>query len=157
MFTFKKWQTQLLQVLCGLYLLCVAYICFTPRFPVSVQLGSYPDLHALTYGHASIVYLPLIELGTLGFWLNVVMTMPLGGFISLLNRRYLSFWQVLGIGLLTGLFIEMGQFFLDNWLNFQRTVDVNDVMSNLIGVVIGYYIVRYGEGRIYKWLKSFKS
>ncbi|UQS87364.1 VanZ family protein [Nicoliella spurrieriana] len=147
----KAWQLKVVQGLLIIYLLAVGVLCFTPRFPVAIQLGSYPELSSFTYGHAQIVYMPFQELLTEGFWLNVVMTMPLGGFIGLLSRQRLRMAQVTGCGLLTGLLIESGQLFLDNLADFQRTVDINDVISNLLGVVVGYYLLRLIERGLIKW------
>ncbi|MBW1605102.1 VanZ family protein [Lactobacillus sp. Sy-1] len=147
----NHWQLRVTQGLLVIYLMIVALLCFTPRFPIAVQLGSYPELSSFTYGHAQIVYMPFQELLTEGFWLNVAMTIPLGGFVMRLNPHPMTISAVVGLGALTGGFIEFGQLFLDNLANFQRTVDINDVISNLLGVVIGYYLTKLIIGGIKQW------
>ncbi|MHA8110322.1 VanZ family protein [Lactobacillaceae bacterium Melli_B4] len=155
----KPWHRIGLQMLLSIYLLCVAILCFTPQLPILVQLGSYPNLSSLMLGHAEVVYMPFQELATMGFWLNVVMTIPMGGFIYLLASRKFTLMQVFSMGLMTGLTIETGQFFLDNRFDFHRTVDINDVISNCMGVVIAYYglrLLNWGWQRL-TIDKSFKS
>ncbi|MHA8137615.1 VanZ family protein [Lactobacillaceae bacterium Scapto_B20] len=158
MLKFQFWPRIILMVLFGIYLMCVALLCFTPSLPLPVQLGSYPTLSSIMVGRAEVVYMPFQEILTEGFWLNVIMTMPMGAFIYLLFRRVNLLKQILTIGLLTGLTIETGQFILDNLFDFHRTVDINDVISNWFGVMIAYYglkLLKWGWQRL-TTNKSFK-
>ncbi|MFD0898336.1 VanZ family protein [Loigolactobacillus binensis] len=50
--------------------------------------------------------------------------------------------KVFLVGILASSFIEVGQYVLDHsiWLN--RSVDTNDVISNVLGVLIGYIVLK---------------
>ncbi|WP_157944333.1 VanZ family protein [Apilactobacillus timberlakei] len=123
--------------------LFIAYLVFTPNFPLPLNVGASSLPSLVMVGKAPVVYVPFQELHDMGFWLNVVMTMPVGGLLLLLSNRTIHFNWVLLTGLLTGVLIESIQFILDNTLNgFMRFVDINDVISNAMGVVIGFYALK---------------
>lgn len=65
---------------------------------------------------------------------NIVMFIPLGYLIPLLWEKTRRFWKILLIGIFLSCFIECFQLFID------RTVDVDDVLLNTIGVILGYLI-----------------
>lgn len=70
------------------------------------------------------------------FWLNIVMIVPQGGLLAW-NWPRLRWPQWVLAGILTGLTLEAGQA-LGNWLlGLGRWVDVNDVLTNATGIVIG--------------------
>lgn len=70
------------------------------------------------------------------FWLNIVMTVPQGGLLAW-NWPRLRWPQWVLAGIFTGLTLEAGQA-LGNWLlGLGRWVDVNDVLTNATGIVIG--------------------
>jgi len=81
------------------------------------------------------------------FWLNIVMTIPQGMLLGL-NWPRLRWPQWLLAGLATGLTLETGQA-LGNWLvSLGRWVDINDVLTNCLGVVLGAGLVWWGRQRI---------
>ncbi|GLB46359.1 hypothetical protein WR164_03380 [Philodulcilactobacillus myokoensis] len=66
--------------------------------------------------------------------------MPVGVLLLLIDKHKVKFRLVLSLGIGIGCFIEATQFVLDNTVNgFLRYVDINDVISNALGVVLGYY------------------
>lgn len=67
---------------------------------------------------------------------NVLMFVPVGLFPPLLWPRWRPFWKMLLVALLFPVCIESLQLF------FGRTVDVDDVMLNALGVLLGYGIAR---------------
>ncbi|TPR14809.1 VanZ family protein [Apilactobacillus timberlakei] len=138
----NKFRITLISIL-SLCILFIAYLVFTPSFPFHVNVQSGPQPTFIMIGKAQVCYIPFQEITNIGFWLNVIMTMPIGGFLLLLNTHKIKFRWVLVTGLLTGLFIESLQFILDNTLNgFMRFVDINDVISNTLGVIIGFYALQ---------------
>jgi len=68
---------------------------------------------------------------------NIFLFSPIGVFVPLLWKRMDSFRSILFIGLGVTCFIESTQYFIG------RSTDIDDVILNTIGVVIGYgvYIV----------------
>jgi glycopeptide antibiotics resistance protein len=82
----------------------------------------------------------------IGIYENILMTVPFGFGINFIAR--LKPKNIPWLGLVLGLAIETIQFVLDLALGgAYRTVDVNDVLLNAIGVLLGY-----GIFRIFAWL-----
>lgn len=68
--------------------------------------------------------------------LNVILFLPLGFLASLLCEKFRSFHAVLKLGLICSLFIELAQVFT------YRLSDINDLITNTLGAVLGYRIAR---------------
>lgn len=64
---------------------------------------------------------------------NVFLFSPIGFFLPMIWKRWQSFYKILWIGLGTTCFIEFIQFFIG------RSSDIDDVLLNTIGVLIGYW------------------
>ncbi|MFC6290012.1 VanZ family protein [Levilactobacillus angrenensis] len=87
------------------------------------------------------------------FWLNILMTMPQGCLLRL-NWPRLRWPQWLLAGLATGLSLETGQA-LGNWLvQLGRWVDINDVITNCTGVVLGAALMALAQRW---WQKKFEG
>lgn len=69
-------------------------------------------------------------------YLNVLLFVPLGIFIPCLWRKYRSMMKTVGLGLLTSLGIEISQIFTF------RATDIDDLITNVTGTMIGYLIGR---------------
>lgn len=63
---------------------------------------------------------------------NVFLFSPIGFFTSLLWKKWRSFKRILLVGLMTTFLIEFIQVFIG------RSSDIDDILLNTIGVVIGY-------------------
>lgn len=63
---------------------------------------------------------------------NIAIFMPLGFFLPLLWKEYRSIGKTLCFGIKTSLLIELSQLFL------VRSTDINDVILNAIGTLLGY-------------------
>jgi len=70
------------------------------------------------------------------FWLNIVMTMPQGILLKL-NWPRLRWPQWLLAGLATGLSLEGGQAIGNALVSLGRWVDINDVLTNWLGIFLG--------------------
>lgn len=136
-------NNKLLLILFSLLLIIIAFLVFTPHFPLHLNVQSGPQPTQVMIGKAPVCYVPFQEVTDIGFWLNVIMTMPIGGFLLLLISHHVKFRWVLITGLCTGCFIESVQFILDNTINgFMRFVDINDVISNTLGIIVGFYLLK---------------
>lgn len=129
------------------------YLVFTPHFPLHVYVQSGPQQTILTIGRAPISYIPFQEVMNVGFWLNIIMTIPIGVFILLIiDRNMINLKKISIYGFSIGMSIELIQFILDNvFKTYDRFVDINDVISNMIGVVLGFYLALL----IFKFVDSF--
>ncbi len=80
------------------------------------------------------------------FWLNIVMTVPQRILLKM-NWPRLRWPQWLLAGVATGLTLEAGQA-LGNWLvSLGRWVDINDVITNGLGVFIGAFLMSWIQRR----------
>lgn len=68
--------------------------------------------------------------------LNVVLFLPLGFFLPLLWQEYRSLGNVLLAGFTLSLFIECLQIFT------VRATDINDLITNTLGALLGYLLFR---------------
>ena len=84
---------------------------------------------------------PLVTIDPQTFLLNIVMTVPLGALVPLLVRVR-SVPGVALVGLLVSATIEVGQGVGDVLLGMSRTVDVNDLIANVTGTVLGLVVFR---------------
>jgi glycopeptide antibiotics resistance protein len=84
---------------------------------------------------------PFATIDPPSFLLNVVMTLPLGALVPFL-LRVRSMPGVALVGLFVSAGIEFGQGVGDVLLGMQRTVDVNDLIANVAGTVLGLLCLR---------------
>ncbi|GAJ26208.1 integral membrane protein [Liquorilactobacillus sucicola DSM 21376 = JCM 15457] len=118
----------------GMYLLVVGYLVFSPT------PDSYRAVPAslFRFGSIPINLVPFRYIDT-GFFLNILMTVPLGGYLFLI--KHLKFKQVLLFGVGVGTAIEFSQLVYDLLFQISRWIDINDVITNALGVVVGYVLV----------------
>ena len=67
---------------------------------------------------------------------NIVMFIPLGFFLPLFWKQWWKFWKIAIVAVGFPLFIETTQLFLN------RHVDIDDIILNALGVVVGYFIYK---------------
>jgi glycopeptide antibiotics resistance protein len=80
-------------------------------------------------------FIPFDSVGA-GFLLNIIMCMPLGFLLPFIFKEYRKCSKTVMTGVVFSLLIEMTQIF-----NFRAT-DVDDLMTNTFGTLIGYMIWR---------------
>lgn len=115
--------------------------------PVTVTLGSQvADIQTFHWANGIWVLWPLQPAGIdASFWLNIVMTMPQG---ILWRWNFGGRWpQWLVAGLATGVTLEAGQALGNYLVGLDRWVDINDVLTNALGVVLGALIFAWGQRR----------
>nr|WP_303046191.1 VanZ family protein [Virgibacillus dokdonensis] len=71
---------------------------------------------------------------------NILLTVPIGFLIYIIYRR-VSFNKLLLIALMFPLVIETGQLVLHLVDISTRTIDIDDLILNALGIVIGYYLL----------------
>ena len=74
------------------------------------------------------------SLSLLNISANVLLFLPLGCLIPVIWKKWYSFKKVLFLGLTVTCFIEMVQMFVG------RSTDIDDVILNTLGIIIGYGI-----------------
>ncbi|MDQ3242158.1 MAG: VanZ family protein [Gemmatimonadota bacterium] len=75
---------------------------------------------------------------------NLMMFLPLGFLLPLVSPRTHSLKTVLATAFLASLGIEAAQF-AGSWLGSPRWTDVDDILLNVMGALVGYTILRMGQ------------
>lgn len=71
---------------------------------------------------------------------NIILFIPLGIFLPLLSGRYRVFGRVIFFSALCSISIELTQLILKQF-DIYRTVDIDDVILNTLGSMLGFVIV----------------
>jgi len=74
---------------------------------------------------------------------NILLLLPLGLLFPLYFKR-ISFKSTVITGIIIPLLIEVGQLGLYLFRMGTRTVDIDDVILNFIGFMLGFYIMKIG-------------
>ncbi len=114
--------------LCEMYALVGLPNAYYIRFDTNINLVPFQHLFSYLWNNL----------------LNVLLFMPLGFLLPVLFRRYQKFYRTALFGLVLSLLIELLQIFTF------RATDVNDLMTNTLGCMLGWCI-----GRLF--LKLFPS
>lgn len=133
------------------YILCVVKLAF---FPIYFNLDGSLSEHASVRAENKI-YLQLIPLKSIKsilnnpFWFvqivgNTVFLLPLPIFVGVLNyKRNIKSLNLILIGISFSLIIELIQYILNAVTKFpNRVTDIDDLILNSIGVIIGVYIFK---------------
>ena len=122
-------------------LLLLAYavaVFFVTTWPLNPHSANYPaDLPWWANLHYTPGYVDLRS-----FAANIVMFVPFGVLVPLLWPAADSWRRMLVRALLTSATIEVVQLVLDLTIGGKRTVDVNDLISNGIGALLGLALLR---------------
>ncbi|HUS01253.1 MAG TPA: VanZ family protein [Chitinophagaceae bacterium] len=73
---------------------------------------------------------------------NIVLFAPLGIFLPLLSRKFYSLKRMIVTAFICSLSIELIQLIGRQFGNY-RTVDIDDIILNTLGAILGYFIVRW--------------
>ena len=117
----------------ALILLFVVYVTGVYHFTGAGTLYEGLRYH-LDTGHNLIPFSHVID--PVGYSLNVLLFVPLGLLVPMIWERLSRFPRILGIGAAFSLFIELTQL-----LNIRAT-DIDDLIMNTAGAVIGFGIYR---------------
>lgn len=135
----------------GLYLVSLSYFCFTPAY---LSTAAFAKMHPLWVGLAPLNLTPFAGGLGLDFFLNILMTVPLGLYYGLLapSSRFKTS-LILGLGI--GLTLETYQFIADQVVDLKRWVDVNDLITNALGVCLGFLCFKLAAKYMPKLVAAF--
>lgn len=118
----------------GLY---TAAVLSLTLFPMQVATGRYGNHAAWT---SKINPIPLLTLDVHTLVLNILLMVPLGVLVPLFRRG--ATWRTAGtVGFAASAIIEGVQFTTDVLVSAGRTADVNDLIANTFGALVGYGFV----------------
>lgn len=129
------WQFLLLTTF-FIYLLSMIHLVF---FPIEVNIGEYANL---TPWYMTINYFPILTIDLKTFLLNIIMMIPFGMYLPLLNQKVHSLKEVALHGLLISLSFEIIQFILKATLGNGRSTDINDIIANTLGAIVGFLLLK---------------
>jgi glycopeptide antibiotics resistance protein len=125
-----------IRLVAGIYIAGVLYFTF---FPLHVMYGIYAN-HAAWYEQVNWAAIITIDPS---FVPNAVMTIPLGILLPLMSSRVFSLRRAAAWAAIFSAGIECCQLLLVLLINNDRGMDVNDVIANTLGGMIGYAIIRF--------------
>lgn len=118
-----------------IYLVAILWLCLTPA---TFQIESAPKI--LFYFHGIPFNVIPLQGFSPEFFLNIVMTLPFGVFIYLINPQT-PFERASLAGFLLSAFIECNQFIGDFLFQIGRFADIDDLITNTLGTMIGFAIM----------------
>ncbi|KKC48470.1 VanZ family protein [Paenibacillus sp. D9] len=119
----------------SIYLIAVIHLVF---FPIDVNIGLYANQ---TPWYKTINYIPILTVDLKTFILNIIMLIPLGIYLPLLNPKYGSLTKVAKLALLLSLSFEILQLIIRITLGSGRSTDINDILANTLGGMLGFLII----------------
>jgi len=117
------------------YLISLAYLTFLGMILFTPISFTGTAVYVMPAGIGS-VNLHKLEILELGFAENIILTVPLGFLI----KRFFSEISLISmtlLGFIVGAGIETMQYFLSHIYLINRSSDINDVIANGMGIVVG--------------------
>ena len=139
----------------------VAILANVALFPIPVDPGLIAAGRAATAASARDGGLGLVPFATIGpvlagealpyvtriAILNLFVLTPAGAYLPLLFRSLRSWPGLVVLTVVGGASVEAGQLAISSLLGFHyRTIDIDDVILNAIGIVIGWVVARRATG-----------
>lgn len=140
--TIPKIRTSVL-LLVFYYYLCVMLtkIVGIPTLKEYIRLSGVGE----AFFHPNINLIPFHDGFSLGFLLNIFLFIPLGFLCPLISKRYQSIKNTFFIGLGLSFAIEVVQLF-----TLYRATDIDDLITNVVGTLIGYFCFRLAHKLVMK-------
>lgn len=120
----------------AIYFLTMMHLVF---FPIEVNLGEYRNL---TPWYKSTNFIPVLTIDVKTFVLNIIMLVPFGMYLPFLSRKIRSVKQAAHLGFYVSLSFELTQLAIRILLGSGRSTDINDLIANTLGAVIGFLLIR---------------
>ena len=120
---FQSWKRTLIYMIFGFYLVVVLALVGFPNITMS-KMEFTVNLIPFIYMLSDLV----------NACLNVLLFVPFGFFLPMLWKEFRSIKRVALAGIVATFFIEISQLFTG------RATDIDDIITNSIGTLIGYFI-----------------
>ena len=123
----------------------IAYMVFGFYLTAVLALVGFPDITSLKVDF-TVNIIPFIDMVSdfSNACLNILLFVPFGFLLPILWENFRNVKRVAFMGLITTFFIEISQIFTF------RTTDINDIITNTVGTMIGYFIARRITGSFTK-------
>lgn len=113
----------------------IIYMVFGFYLTALLALVGLPNVTSLKIDFA-VNIIPFVDMASdfINACLNILLFVPFGFFLPILWDTFRKIKKVALMGLTTTLLIEISQIFTF------RTTDINDIMTNTVGTIVGYFI-----------------
>lgn len=137
----------------AIYLLAVIHLVF---FPIEVYPGGYESTGPLWLAILKeIQFIPILTLDIPTFVLNIIMLIPFGVYLPLLNDNVDSVRIAAKYGFFLSLSIEILQLIIEVTVGSGRTADINDLIANTLGAAVGFVLLKkLVEIKLFKFLAA---
>ena len=126
------------------YLLVVAGFVLVPIYinsqPITDNIKQ--ALFGLSQGFITVNFIPLVNADARQFGMNIALFIPMGLLLPVLHGRLTRLRSVAWAGFLISCGIETLQFAITMVLATGRSTDIDDVIANTLGAVIGYGVYK---------------
>lgn len=137
-FLFLKFKCKKNKYYMGISFIMFIYLCEVlnyTQFPILIHCDQVYDVSK------NINYIPIYGLSVDDMetvLLNIILTIPFGFFLTIMYKQALHITIIIGLSL--GIVLEGLQFLVSKGIgvNF-RVIDINDVIFNCIGVILGWF------------------
>lgn len=103
----------------------------------SINLIPFKTIFEQIVGRNEVVsHIDIADVSILNLLSNIFLFSPIGFFVPLINERYIGLKKIILIGVSTSCVVEVIQLFIG------RSCDIDDVILNTCGVVIGFIIFK---------------
>lgn len=103
----------------------------------SINLIPFKTIFEQIVGRNEVVsQIDIADVSILNLLSNIFLFSPIGFFVPLINEKYISLKKIILIGVSTSCVVEVIQLFIG------RSCDIDDVILNTCGVVIGFIIFK---------------
>ncbi len=168
-FLFKKYRAERHIFCLAFYIYFCVLIKYT-FFPIPVNLALFREMfegqglstniipfkdiyNVLRMAYYGNVNIALKQLGG-----NMILLLPFGYFLPLIYNKFNSFIKVFIAALVLSASIETIQFIANNLMKFPyRAADIDDIILNVTGAILGYFIFKLSKPVIKKVLPSYTN
>ena len=114
----------------------IIYMVFGFYFTAVLALVGFPNIASLKIDFAVNV-IPFLDMVSdfINACLNILLFVPFGFFLPILWDKFRNIKNIALMGFIATSLIEISQIFTF------RTSDINDIITNTVGTIIGYFIV----------------
>lgn len=127
----------------------IVYLVFGFYLTAMLSLVGFPNIAFLKID-VTVNIIPFVDMipDFINACLNVLLFIPFGFFLPIVWEKFRNIKTVALMGLITTGFIEVSQIFTF------RTTDINDIITNTVGTIIGYFVARWITGNFTKHILS---
>ena len=136
-FFFHNWKRTIIYMIFGFYLTAI------------LALVGFPSVTSLKIDF-TVNIIPFVDMISdfVNACLNILLFLPFGFFLPTIWERFRNVKSIVLTGLIMTCFIEIFQIFTF------RTTDINDIITNVVGTIIGYFIAHWITNDFTKYILS---